>query len=126
MQINFNNGNSKKHNQKSMGRASFDSMMKMREKQLPDIQASIQDALKDYNGEAIAVLIQKEDENGLPAHVHIVMAGVTRTECQVAMAKALDRASVDAIGMMVEAANGDANALLDIAKSIIVDKSKED
>lgn len=125
MKINFNNGNGKKCNQR-MERGSFDSMMKMREKQLPDIQASIQDALKDYNGEAIAVLIQKEDENGLPAHVHIVMAGVTRTECQVAMAKALDRASVEAIGMMVEAANGDANALLEIAKSIIVDKSKED
>ena len=119
MEINFNDD--KQGNYAGMKTGNFASMMKMRDKQLGDIQNSIRDVLKDYGGESIVIIVQKEDENGMPDHARMLMAGVSRMESQVAMSSALDKAARQAIEVLVDSAKGNPEALIKIAMAVAED-----
>jgi len=101
-----------------MERGDFESMTKMRKQQLPEIEESIREALKDYSGENICIITVSEDENGLPNGSSIVMAGVGRMESQVAMAKALHAASNTAIEVLMDGAKGDVKAMIAVAGAV--------
>lgn len=128
MKINFNENNrDDSGNWAGMERGNFAQMTKMRKQKLPQIQATIQDALKDYDGQSIAIIIQHEDENGMPESSTCVMAGVSRMECQIAMGKALSEASDKAMEVLMESAKGDVKAMLSIAAALVevIDKEKK-
>lgn len=120
----FSSGKGKKVNV-GMQRGGYKEMMEMRKKQLPDIEDTIRDALKDYEGQNVCVIVQHEDENGMPEHATIVMAGVGRMETQIAMAKALHNASKTAMEVLMKGADGNVDAMLEIA-SALVDDIKRD
>lgn len=126
MKINFNDSKNEDDSFIGLKAGNYESMMKMRKKQVPAIEKSIQDIFKDYSGESVTIILQREDENGMPDHVSIVMAGVSRMECQIAMAKALDKASDKAMEVLIESAKGDPKALIAIAKAVINDTEVED
>ena len=126
MEVNFNNSNKEgKHEVSKLEVGNFESMVKKRKQKLPELQATIQDALKDYEGESICIIIQKEDENGLPEKTQVIMAGVSRMECQLRLSKALDEASGMALKYLVESAQGDLDAMLQIAAAIAGLANKE-
>lgn len=82
----------------------YEAMLKFRAKKLPEIQKEIQDLFKDYDGGSVAIVIMKEDENGMPSGRHLYMAGVSRPEVQFMLGKVLNDASEDAIDCIMEQA----------------------
>lgn len=118
MNIKFNNGNDK-DNKASLTEGGYREMVTSRKKNLPEIEATIQDILKDYAGENICIIIQREDENGLPDHSHVFMGGVSRLETQVAMAKTLDQTSHKAIELLMESSKGDVKAMLAVVQAVM-------
>lgn len=115
MKIDFNSDDNK-HVGMEVG--NFESMTKMRKKQLPEIQATIQEALKDYDGGSISIIVIKEDENGMPIGHSLLMAGVSRMECQIDMAKSLDMASNSAMEVLLKGADGNIKAMMQIASAM--------
>lgn len=127
MKINFNsNGKKGKGYDSELIGGNYEDMLKMRKKQLPKIQESIQDALKDYDGTSIAIIVMKEDENGMPDGSQVVMAGVSRMESQLAMGKALSTAADKTMEILMEGAKGDVKAMLAIASALVNVIEKED
>lgn len=124
MKVNFNGKNSDEESVLVGG--NYQDMMKMRKKQLPKFKDSIQDALKDYDGASIALIVMREDENGMPDGSHILVAGCSRMEVQIALAKALDSASSKTMEMIMESASGDVKAMLAIASALVNISEKED
>lgn len=118
MHINFNND---EHYEAGLGeRGTYKDMLELRKKQLPKIQANIQKILEDYNGENITIIVQKEDENGMPERSKILMAGTARIECQIAMGKELSLASEKAIEVMMETAKkGGLDGLLALTEAVV-------
>lgn len=113
-----------KHHVSGVSNGDYATMIKTRKEKLPEIEDTIREALKDYEGQSICIVIQNEDENGKPESHHIMMAGVSRMECQLAMAKSLSHASKQALDLLMESANGDVTAMLRIAAAM-VDEIKE-
>lgn len=126
MIIDFDSNNDKKKTKEiKMETGNFETQMKLRKKQVPKIEASIQEILKDYSGESITIIVQKEDENGQPDHARILMAGVSQMESQLAMSRALDRASDQAVEILLEGAKGDTQALIKIGIAMMQDIANE-
>lgn len=127
MKIDFNSKGKKDKNYDSdLINGNYEDMLKMRKKQLPKIQESIQEALKDYDGTSIAIIVMKEDENGMPDGSHVVMAGCSRMESQLAMGKALSMAADKTMEILMESAQGDVKAMLAIASALVNVMEKED
>jgi len=115
-------GDDKKNTKKydsGVEEGNFEDMLKLRDKQLPKIEESIRDALKDYHGQNICILVGEEDENGYPSGTHVVMAGVGRMESQLYMARALSHASDQSLEILQDSAKGDVKAMLQVAKAMV-------
>lgn len=119
MNINFDSNKGKKKNKSGMLAGNYETMLKQRKEMQSEIEATIQEALADYAGESITIVIQKEDENGMPDHCHLVMAGTSRMESQVAMAAALSRASDQAMEILMDNVKGDVKAMLALASAVV-------
>ena len=124
MIIDFNSDKNKKKrgvktDEVDMLRGDYEAMLKMRAKQLPKIQDAIRETLKDYEGTSIAIIVMKEDENGMPEGSHVVMAGCSRMESQIAMGKALSEASDKTMEILMESSKGDIKAMLSIAAALV-------
>lgn len=126
MKIDFNGKGKGKHKVSGLISGDYETMVKTREKELPHIQETIQEVLENYSGESICIVIQKEDENGMPEASQIFMAGVSRMECQLTLGKALNDASQQAIEILMESAKGDVKAMMTIAKALTKLIEKED
>lgn len=94
----------------------YETMLKFRAKKLPEIKESIQDLFKDYDGGSVAIVIMKEDENGMPSGRHLFMAGVSRPEVQFMLGKALNDASEEAIDCIMEEAKKSPEHLIAVTK----------
>lgn len=118
MQINFNNSNGKESVSK-LTKGDYESMLKERAKHLDHFREGIQEILSDYDGTNICIIVMKEDENGLPEGNKIFMGGMGRPEVQIALSKALHEASHEAIDLLIQAAEGDVDALLSLSKQLV-------
>lgn len=125
MKVNFN-GKDNDSDESVLVGGDYQSMMKMRKKQLPRFKDSIQEVLKDYDGQSIAIIVMKEDENGLPDGSHVIVAGCSRMETQIAMSKALSSTSDKVMEMIIESSKGDVKAMLSIASALVNIMEKED
>ena len=94
MKIEFNNnGNNEKNTSKGHAfKGDFRAMMEERQKQLPDFEKTIQEQLKNYGGEMVALIRIHEDENGDPASSSVFVGGVASFESSMKMLQALDEA----------------------------------
>lgn len=106
----------------------FETMMKMRKKQLPDIEKSINDMLKDYDGGLVAVIRISEDENGKADGDSMFLGGVSHISTQIRMGKALSKASDKMLEMILEACKGDPKMMLGVAKEMMeeLERNMED
>jgi ribosomal protein L21E len=119
VQIEFNNRNDNKKNVSKISSGDYASMLKLRKETLSKIQDGIQDMLKDYDGQSITIIIQHEDENGMPDHTHVLMAGVGRLESQIAMGKALSDGADQVLELLMESTKGDTKAMLKLANAMM-------
>ena len=118
MNINFSNdknGTSKA----TMKEGTFEDMVKMRKKQLPEIQASIQEMFKDYDGGMVAILTVKEDENGHAEGHNLFIGGVAHISQQLQMGKAFSQASDQMRDMLIENAAGNPKALKAVLMGLV-------
>ena len=94
----FNDDNDKKKviNKGTAFSGDYEAMMKQRAKHLPEFEKEIQERFEDYNGEMVAVIRIREDENGQPERGEIFVGGVCSLESSMKMLKELDEAK-DAI-----------------------------
>ena len=94
----FNDDNDKKKviNKGTAFSGDYEDVMKERAKQLPAFEKEIQEKFENYDGEMVAVIRIREDENGQPEHGDIFVGGVCSFESSMKMLKALDEAK-DAI-----------------------------
>lgn len=101
--INLNKGKDGK-NKKILGMSggSYEDLIKKRKEMLPKLQKDIEDFFEDWNGEVFAIVRVNEDENGDPIGANISMGGAGTSESQIALSKALEEASNDAIKLLAE------------------------
>lgn len=118
MQINWNDKRNKGTQESEMFQGDYQNMLKERKNKLPEMQDAIQNVLKDWDGSSIAIVVMKEDENGLPEGAHSMMTGVSRAEMQVAMGKQLNMMSEEVMHMIVEAVKDDPKAMIEIVKMV--------
>lgn len=102
----------------------FEHMMKHREDHLPEIEKQINKVLKDYDGGSITIIVQREDENGMPDHTELLMAGTASIESQIAMAQAIRKAADSAMEVLMESCKGNTSAMLRLA-ALMMDEIKE-
>ncbi len=120
MKIEFNNDDkNKKINMSEMKEGNFEDMIKLRKKQLPKLQESIQEILKDYHGRGITIIVQHVDENGNPDHSAVLMAGVSTIESQVAMVKTLRDAAHQGMELLMDSSKGDVQQMLAVANALV-------
>lgn len=119
MKVNFGGKDSNISDKSEIMRGGYAGMMKMRKEKLPEIQEAINEVFKDYDGGSLAIIVMKEDENGMPSGRHLFMGGVSRPQVQMAMGKALNDAASDAIDVLIEAAKRDPKNFLEITKELI-------
>lgn len=119
MNIDFNKKNkSGKVRESVMQRSDYEGMLKSRKEHLPHLQKGIQEIFKDYDGTSMAIIIVKEDENGLPVDTQVLMGGVARPVTQMYLGKALTEASKDVMNLLLEGASGDVDKLLSLVKDL--------
>lgn len=114
MKIDFDNKDNQLNSELIAG--NYELMVKKRKEQLPIIQATIQKALDNYEGQSIVLIVSKEDENGHPIGHDLVMAGVSRMECQFSMAESLDKAARTAIEVLMDSCKDDPKAIIQLVK----------
>ena len=106
MKAKFNSDNSKdKKAKSSMFHGDYETMLKERQKKLPELEAAVQEVLNDWNGETLCVIKIHEDENGDPSGQHVFIGGVSKLGGQLALGKVL-----------IKTADGIRDRLLDIIK----------
>ena len=106
MKAKFNSDNSKDKKAKSgMFHGDYETMLKERQKKLPELEAAVQEVLNDWNGETLCVIKIHEDENGDPSGQHVFIGGVSKLGGQLALGKVL-----------INTADGIRDRLLDIIK----------
>lgn len=103
----------------SLEPASFEDMLKERKKAFDKIKQSVKETLKDYDGGMLAVLVMKEDENGMPSGAKVFLGGVGRPETQIELARALSQASDKALDIMLAEAKKDPIKFISLAKQLI-------
>lgn len=103
----------------SLEPTSFEDMLKERKKAFDKIKQSVKDTLKDYDGGMLAVLVMKEDENGMPSGSKVFLGGVGRPETQIELARALSQASDKALDILLAEANKDPIKFISLAKQLI-------
>jgi tRNA/tmRNA/rRNA uracil-C5-methylase (TrmA/RlmC/RlmD family) len=88
-------GKKKKTNQDehNMFKGGYEQMVKERKKKLPELEAAINDVLKDYDGGTIAIITIKEDENGDAEGHSLFIGGVSKLETQIALGRSFIDAS---------------------------------
>ncbi len=118
MKVNFN-GNSDSTDKSEVMHGGYEKMLKMREEKLPEIQEAINKVFKDYDGGLVAIIVMKEDENGMPSGRHLFIGGVSRLEVQLFMSKALFEASDDAVNALLEAAKKNPKQFVEITKQLL-------
>lgn len=113
-------GKDKKDNKKnvSLTEGNFREMMKKREQQLPIIENNIREALEDYSGQNMCLIVINEDENGDPEGASVVMAGVSTMETQIKMSQVLHKLSNKSMEILMESASGNLPAMLQIATAL--------
>ncbi|MGK2896077.1 MAG: hypothetical protein ACSLEY_00530 [Candidatus Saccharimonadales bacterium] len=129
MKAKFNSDNDNhthNHKQRSeMFKGGYEGMMRERKKMLPEMQDAIQEALDEWNGESIVMIVMKEDENGLPNGTHTIATGVARPQMQIAMGKALTDMAEHIMHTIMDVAKDDPKAMLDIAEALIDEIKRE-
>lgn len=118
MKIDFN-GKSDNTDKSEVMTGGYEKMLKMREQKLPEIQEAINEVFKDYDGGSVAIIVMKEDENGMPSGRNLFMGGVSRPEVQIYMSKALFDASDDAINVLMEAAKKNPKQFVELTKQLL-------
>lgn len=124
MKIDFNSDKKKVKNGKSFGhleRGSYEDILKHREKLQPQIESEIQELLKDYHGQGIAIILMKEDENADVVGVRTLITGVGTPTAQAHLAKTLHDSSKDVVDLLVKSAteSGDVQAMLSVVEDLI-------
>lgn len=125
MKLNWEKDSDIKNRPSQVMTGGYEAMIKTRKKKLPEMQEAVQDVLKDWGGENLAIILMKEDENGLPTGSHIIMTGCARPEMQIGLAKALNKTSETAIEQLIDTAKENPEILIKVM-SAIVDMVKED
>lgn len=118
MKVNFN-GKSDSTDKSEVMHGGYEKMLKMREEKLPEIQEAINEVFKDYDVGSVAIIVMKEDENGMPSGRHLFMGGVSRPEVQLFMSKALFEASDDAVNVLLEAAKKNPKQFVELTKQLL-------
>lgn len=116
MKINFGE---KSENNFSIESGSFEYFLKTRAKKLSELQDAINEILKDYDGGLVAIVVMKEDEDGLPSGKQMFLGGVSRPETQLMMSKALGDASRKAIELLLEAVKKDPEQVVTITGQLL-------
>lgn len=120
MKVNFSSSNNSGKDKASKIQAgTYEDMIKMRKKQLPELEETIQEVLKDYDGGMIAIMQVKEDENGMGEGHSVFIGGVGHVSTQIQMGKALMQASDQIRDLMIESAKGDPKALKGILGALV-------
>lgn len=117
MHINFNNNDS--GNVSRITKGSYEHMLKERAKHLDHIREGIQNVLSDYDGTSIAIIVMKEDENGMPDGHKIFMGGLARPEMQLALSKALHESSTEAIDLLVDSMKSSGEDIVELTEQLI-------
>lgn len=100
--INLNKGKDSDRKVVGMTGGSYEDMIKQRKKMMPQMQKTIEELFDNWSGEVFAIIKVKEDENGEPQGVDLVMSGAGTPESQIALSKGLDEASNEAIKLLAE------------------------
>lgn len=124
MNINFNSNTSKTKNE-APTKGSFEDMIKMRSDNQSDVEKSIQDVLKDYDGTMIAIIRLHEDENGDPDSETIFIGGTSHLENQVKFASILRNGYETFMRHMVESCSKDPTALRKVMDFVLKDMQKK-
>jgi hypothetical protein len=118
MKLNFDkNTSGKKVSSLSVG--DYQKMVDMRKERLSDFQETIQGLMDNYEGQNMAILIVKEDENGLPIGTRELLLGVGRMESEIELSKALHKTSKDAIDLLFEQVDGNSEATKHLVKLLL-------
>lgn len=129
MKINFNDNQKKNKSQlvAELSEGSYEDMLNIRKKKLPEIQENIQDIFKDYDGEFLTIVKQHEDENGDPEATTIFIGGVAGMKSQLAMLKNLEQAKKSLIDSMLKAVSGNHRAtlqMMELMAEIVSDRTE--
>jgi len=100
----------------NMRTGGFKEMMEARAEMLPEIEKNIREALKNYNGQNMCLIVMDEDENGAPNGAQVLLCGVGRMETQFKLAETINLAADDAFKALVDGAGGDVDALKQVAR----------
>lgn len=90
---------------------SYEDMLKQRQKMLPQMQEKIQELLSDYQGQAMALIVMQEDENGDPTGVSTVIGGASQVSSSIKLASAIDEGAKSLFNLILESAKGDHKTL---------------
>lgn len=118
MNIDFD-GKGKNKRGASMVEGSYEDMVKMRKKQLPEIKDEIQKMFKNYDGGLVAIITMDEDENGKSEGHSLFIGGVAHISTQLALGKALSEASEKMAEMLVDKASGNPHAMKSIVSELL-------
>jgi len=103
--------NTKKHY------GNYEDMLKNKAKQLPKIQAEIQELFKDYDGGGVGIVINTYDENGDVDGHKVAILGVDKPGGLIKLAKGLHMASEECVETLTK--NGDPEMLMAAAMEMM-------
>lgn len=119
MQVNWNKENDKTKNEAMLTSGDYEDMQNIRKKNLKKMQSAVEDALSSWEGQNIALVVIKEDENGEPSGSHVVMTGVSRLGSNVAMIKSLQTCAEAAVRQLMDSVKGEPDAMMQVAKALL-------
>lgn len=125
MKINFDNNNA---NTDELIKGDFETLVKLRKEHLPKVQKTINEVFKNYDGEMVAVIRIKEDENGDPCGQQVFIGGVGKLETQIKLACALNEAAEEMRDDLLERCKSNPAALRALLMGMVdelTSKSKE-
>lgn len=118
MKVNFNGKDGNKSGSKLV-RGDYEAMIKMRAKQLPEIEATINEALADYDGSMIAIIRIHEDENGKSERTQVMIGGVSHLGNHISLGKGLMQAADELRDNLIESCKGEPKALMAIMQAMM-------
>lgn len=96
----------------------YSTMIDARKQHLPGIEDNINEILEDYDGEMIAVIRIREDENGTPQGAQTFISGVAQTESQLQLVKSLREMSVSMTKQLLDGARDEPRLLKEVLTGI--------
>jgi len=121
-------GDSKDKGEKLKGgmiKGDFETLQKMRKETMKEFEATIKEVFKDYDGEMIAIVRIREDENGDPEGHQECVLGVGSVESRYKLSRALQKVSNDTKNELMESCKVEPRAMVALAKAVANDMLSE-